>query len=343
MTNPITSARDPWALEDPPPPPWEPSATPQRDVSELPDGGALPGGLPLPSQSPSVVTAPRVTRAAGTAVTARLDAFLALATPTFHTKEGDVAVSMAFRMNSAFSWNAGEVGGNSGALVTAGRRAGLTEATVSLVTSGRASVAQAAVLAQALIDEGHLPPGGPGTANLAVRVRQMMFSFGVGVDCAGYVQQAFLAAHNVTRSAAGLRPPLLENLSGLDQRGYVRVSLADARTGDLFILQPQSSTSVGHTAIVRDAHPTTGAEFDRLKKTIGLSNEEAANGHWTTFVVDSSWGSGGVAQDGGVARRTWWHDTTSDKWISSGDGGSITFTPGPYHHSIDGIFRLKRN
>jgi cell wall-associated NlpC family hydrolase len=297
--------------------------------------------LPPPSQSPSVVTSPQATRAAGTAVTARLDAFLALATPTFHTTEGDVAVSIAFRMNSSVSWNAGEVSRNSGALVSAGRRAGLTEGTVSLVISGRASVAQAAVLAQALIDEGHLPPGGPGTSKLAVRVRQMMFSFGVGVDCAGYVQQAFLAAHDVKRSAVGLRPPLLENLSGLDQRGYVRVALSDVRTGDLFILQPPSPTSVGHTAIVRDAYPTTRPEFDRLQKAVGLSNAQAASGRWTTFVVDSSWGSGGVAQDGGVARRQWWHDTISDKWLSSGDRGSVTVSTGPYEHTIEGIFRLK--
>jgi hypothetical protein len=297
--------------------------------------------LPPPSQSPSVVTAPQVTRAAGNAFTARLDAFLALATPTFHTNEGDVAVSIAFRMTGADSWNTGEVSHNSGALVNAGRRAGLTEGTVSLVTSGRASVAQATVLAQALIDEGHLLPGGPGTSKLEVRVRQMMFSFGVGVDCAGYVQQAFLAAHAVTRSAVGLRPPLLENLSGLDQRGYVRVALSDVRTGDLFILRPPSPTSVGHTAIVRDAYPTTGAEFDKLQRTVGLSSAQAASGRWTTFVVDSSWGSGGIAQYGGVARRQWWHDTVSDKWLSSGDRGSITVSTKPYGHTIEGIFRLK--
>jgi hypothetical protein len=272
---------------------------------------------------------------------ARLDAFLSLATPTFHTKEGDVTVSIAFRMSGEYPGNGRRVSDNAGALVTAGRRIGLTEGTVSLVKSGRGSVEQVTRLAQALIDEGHLAPQGEGTLKLAGRVRQMMFQYGVGVDCAGYVQQAFLAAHGVARAAVGLRPPLLEDLSGLDRRGYVRVALADVRTGDVFVLFPPPGASVGHRAIVRDVHPTTSAEFDLLNKSVGVSNEQATGGHWTTFVVDSSWGSGGAAQDGGVARRTWWHDTVSNKWISSGDRGSVQVSVGPYDHTIDGIFRLK--
>src|SRR5580700_4978217 len=228
MTQPITS-RDPWTFDDVAAPPWLPlpGSLPTRDVSELPDAGSgLPSGLaPRPS---AVVAAPKQPAPTGPTVLAqRLDAFLKLATPTFHTSEGDVSVPIPFRMNSARSAELAQVDGRAATLAHAGHNAGLADDEISLVAAGRGTPAQVARVTQELLDEGLLP-GGP-KATLAQRVREMMFDYRAGLDCAGYAQQAFLAAHGLTRAAAGLRSPLLENLSGLAQRGYARVSLEDVR------------------------------------------------------------------------------------------------------------------
>jgi hypothetical protein len=345
MTQPI-APRDPWTFDDAAAPPWLPwpSSLPPRDVSELPDsGGGLPSGLaPDPS---AVVAAPEQPVPTGAAVMAqRLDAFLELATPTFHTSEGDISVPIPFRMNTLHGAELAHTDGRAATLVNAGHRAGMTDYAIGLVTAGRGTPAQVTSVTQELLDEGLLPSGPRGT--LAQRVRKMIFDYRAGLDCAGYVQQAFLAAHGVTRAAAGLRAPLVENLSGLGDRGYKRVPVEDVRTGDLFIFRPSAPTPndpnpVGHTTVVRDSHATPAAELDMLTQTIGLSPEVAANGRWTTILVDSSWGNSGVASLGGVSRRSLWHDTVSSQWIWTGDAGSIMSGRLPYRHVIDGIYRAK--
>jgi hypothetical protein len=344
MTQPITS-RDPWTFDDVEAPPWLPlpGSPPTRDVSELPDAGTgLPSGLaPGPS---AVVAAPKLPAPAGATVLAqRLDAFLRLATPLFHTSEGDVSVPIPFRMNSARSAERARIEGHAPALEKAARRAGMTNDALGILVSARGTPAQIARVTQELLDEGILPAG-PG--ELAGRVRTMMFTYGLGIDCAGYVQQAFLAAHAVTRAAAGLRAPLLEDLTGLAQRGYERVPIEEIRVGDLFIFRPPAPEPsyphpVGHTAVVSDSHATTASEFENLTATIGISSETAKSGRWTTVLLDSSWGNRGLALSGGVARRTFWHDAVSGKWIWTEDAGGIRSNRLPYHHEIDGIYRAK--
>jgi hypothetical protein len=343
MTQPITS-RSSLTFDETTAPPPSPVLPRARDVSELPDAtGALPGALTA-GPTPSVTANQVVTRAEAVVMAQRLDAFQALANPTFHTAEGDVTVAIPFRMNREYYGHGMVVAGNASALAAAGRRVGLTDEAVALVKAGRATPLQVALLAQGLIDEGRLPVGGQGTPGLAQRVRVMMFDHGVGLDCAGYVQQALLAARGVTRASVGLRPPLMENLGGLAQRGYARVSVEEARSGDLLILQAPAPSAndphpVGHTAIVRDARPTTGGERDWLTRAGQISGAAAANGRWTTIVVDSSWGSGGSAARGGVDRRTLWHETVSDQWVWTEDRSVVESGPLPYAHALDGIYR----
>jgi hypothetical protein len=343
MTQPVTS-RYPFTLDGPSAPPSAPNRPPTRDVSELPDaGGVLPGSLTA-RPTPLAGAAPTATRSADAVVAQRLDAFQALATPTFHTTEGDVAVAIPFRMNSEYYGHAAVVAGNAAALASAGRRVGLTDDVVALVKAGRATPFQVTRLTQELIDEGRLPAAAEGAPGLQQRVRMMMFDHGVGLDCAGYAQQALLAARGVTRANIGLRPPLMENLTGLTERGYARVSIREVRAGDLFILKaPAPSTNdprpVGHTAIVRDSHPTTGRELELLTGAAHISTEAATNGRWTTIVVDSSWGCGGSPARGGVDRRIFWHETVSDQWAWTEDARGISSGALPYGHALDGMYR----
>ena len=98
-----------------------------------------------------------------------------------------------------------------------------------------------------------------------MRVRQMMADHGVGLDCAGYVQQAFLATHQMTRAQAGLRPRLEdEDLSGLSWRGMRSVPIDRVRPGDLVIFRPPSARDFGHTAIVYEREQATDGELRRL-------------------------------------------------------------------------------
>jgi len=341
MTQPIAS-RDPWTLDDATAPPWSPDPPPLQEVSEPPDAeGGLPAGAAV-GPAPVLAAPPEATRE--TMLAQRLDAFMTLARPTFRTSDGDVSVAIPFHMNTPLYEQFALAVGHVATLAAAGRRVGMTDYAVALVTAGRGTPVQIASLTQELLDEGLLPADQ--TKALDQRVRTMMVDYGIGLDCAGYVQQALLAARGVTRAAAGLRAPLLEDLSGLAQRGYARVSLEEVRTGDLFIFRPPAPrpydpNPVGHTAIVRDSHATTATELAWLTQTIGISPEAAANGGWTTFRFDSSWGSSGVATAGGVARRTLWHDAVNGTWIWTMDAGRIQSGRLAYGHEIDGIYRAK--
>src|SRR5271166_5896983 len=106
MTQPISSGRDPWPVDfdGPPPPPQLPVERLTSDLSALPDPGAgSPGqGLVRLTPRPSVGIDPPSRDV--TAVGARLDAFLARATPTFRTPEGWVAVPIGFWINNS-SWS----------------------------------------------------------------------------------------------------------------------------------------------------------------------------------------------------------------------------------------------
>src|SRR5208282_4927677 len=100
MTQPITS-RDPWTFHGPAPlrspaSPAPPPPPPRHDVSDLPDAGGAWLGRLTASPAPPIDPHRDATRAL--AVAQRLDAFRALATPTFHTREGDVAVPIPFHM-----------------------------------------------------------------------------------------------------------------------------------------------------------------------------------------------------------------------------------------------------
>lgn len=218
---------------------------------------------------------------------------------------------------------------------------------------GRAKPSQIAAITQALIDAGELSAvssDNPGLADNEL-VRKLQGKFKVGIDCAGYVQLAFVYAflgHDndtpTVRRKLGLHERRgYERLSDLPVRHFEKVAVTDARTGDLFVLKPRAGDAdrAWHTVIVVD---------HTVDKSIH------------TFLVDASWGTdlyGEIA--GGVARRQLVHDTDTGKWwdispvyvpldrapcgIRSVKKGEKTCENaiGPYAgHTIKGVYRGKQ-
>jgi hypothetical protein len=362
MTQPISAYRPDRSRDvpdsGPPTPPATRVAVPQPSIPELPDTDAA---FVANAVKAATSNAPHLLLAMGvkgadveyttrdTPIQQRLDAFKASATPTFHTKDGDVNVPIPFRMtvppsvlesadprNQTFVAREHVVEANSTDLGVIARGAGLTQGQVEALKLGRSTPETIRRVSQALIDAGKLPPGT--SADAAPRVRTMMSDYGIGIDCAGYVQQAFLASRGTTRAQTGLKPIDAEDLSGLSRKGFARVASTDIRAGDLFILGRPKSGEAGHTVIVRDSRMATPEEAQALKAcATGWGNPDPST--IRRLEVDSSWGSSGDAQKGGVQRHFWWHDEASDRWMSESTGAWETGKTPYRDHPIDGIYR----
>jgi hypothetical protein len=215
---------------------------------------------------------------------------------------------------------------------------GMPDSEVTLVKQGRGTPGEVQRLAQGLLDSGRLPPA---TANstLSGRVRQMMFDHGIGMDCAGYVHQAAVAAH--PNAEVGWRAAVNEDLSGLSTRGMVRVPIGAAQAGDIIVLGAPAGT-YGHTVVVYDARaatPTDRTWLSALARDEGGIAPFAASPFLRVFEVDSSWGCEGQASKGGVQRVTWVEDQTTGRWLSMNSAQEYAVTNTPYGHSVGGVYR----
>jgi len=300
----------------------------------------------------------------------RLDEFLERATPRFTAEGKDVAVRIPFRMtmdagavndprNAGNAWVIQErtVQANERELTDAANAAKLSADDINRLHEGRATPEQIRAVTQALIDGGHLPPSSPHAPDLPMRIRQMMYDHGIGLDCAGFVQQDHLASRGLTRRDTGLDPNIgLENLANLQGKGFARVPVGDARSGDLFILDPPGRGEVGHTMMVYDHRDATAEELAELRKQPGF-----ASGRVTAYVLDSSYGSETHFDVGGVMRQIWWRDEETKTWARKTedidpDGRKIddrfevwaaegkppaerVYGPDGHRHSIDGVYR----
>jgi hypothetical protein len=275
-------------------------------------------------------------------------------TPTYHTPEGDVAVAAPFGMAGYYVDQRPVVETNARASATAERRAGLSPRVVNDIQNARGGPDDIRRVTQALIDTGRLSANS--TQPLSQRVRQMMFDHGVGIDCAGYVERAYLYASGMTRTTAGFAALANEDLGHLRALGFTRVpNVAQLRPGDIVSLGPPAPHEVGHRVIVYDQHEATSSEIQALltapqsngvpeflfKKPVGPSLQ----GTVYVVTVDSSWGCGGDPQHGGVERRTWWYNAVSKQWAAAEPSGprpeDVQFVSRdlPYGHPILGFFR----
>ncbi|RYE86835.1 MAG: hypothetical protein EOO75_15250 [Myxococcales bacterium] len=188
------------------------------------------------------------------------------------------------------------------------------------VMAGRGTPADVGRVTQALIDAGKLPAADTAHPTLESRIRQMMWDHGVGIDCAGYVQQTLAAAHGKTPAQLGLKDPLNEDLGALDHNpNFQRRHVLDAAVGDVITLKDVSPSEPGHTVLVAEHLERTGAEMVTYFKPGDPRAEPFLRSRaLTVLVVDSSWGAGehGKAEGAGVNRQTWIHDRETGQWAA---------------------------
>jgi hypothetical protein len=244
-----------------------------------------------------------------------LDAFIAILNAPYRTPEGLAWPGAPFRMVQKNEkpdlpepdW---------GVLKAATDRVPLTDAQASDLKIGRGSPEAIHAVTQALIDAGKLPP--PSAGSLEGRIRMMMFRYRIGLDCAGYVQLAYLRVMHLDRAAAHFKSAPFEDLSTLGTRGYTRIAdIGSLRAGDIFSLGPPpgaESGEPGHRAIVYDQRLATDDEVSDLRKFGSEGVDLAAGGPIRILRVDSSWGSGGNPLVGGVRRETWIYNESKGTW-----------------------------
>jgi hypothetical protein len=219
--------------------------------------------------------------------------------------------------------------------------------TVATIKAGRATPEQIRVLTQALLNHDKLPPATKDEPSEA-RVRRMMCAYGIGFDCAGYTQQALLAAHGITRAQAGLNPSIMnEDLTRLSSAHFSAVAdAADARAGDVIVLGAKEPGEVGHRLLVFDRHDATPEE---LQQYCAFGDGAALDEkHVTVLSVDSSYGSSGRPEQGGVQRQTWLYDgknwgTVIPPNVAAGRAYAqrvaVQDTPYDKNHRMLGIYR----
>jgi hypothetical protein len=238
---------------------------------------------------------------------------------------------------------------------------------IHMVAFGRGTPAQIKMVTQALIDKGGVAlekktwqdkgqtefeatyPNTPWPLTDADAVKLLQRELGVGVDCAGYVQQEFLSVHGGSRADYGFQSIGNEDLSGLKTNKHFRqVGATNAEVGDLMILDPPAKNDVGHTVMIQDRHVMAKGEEAKYP---GMDKFAKAGDKVHVFVVEGSFGAGpsGDPSRGGVQRRTFFFNETTGKWADmrrdwtkkSPFTVNISSTNGPYDHPLNGVYRAK--
>jgi hypothetical protein len=226
---------------------------------------------------------------------------------------------------------------------------------LGVVSVGKGSPEQVRRVVQALIDSPvwskFAPPSAdPSTdpklreRDLFISIRHLMWDFGIGMDCSGYVHHAFLAtrgADTPTKAARyGLGDPTSSALQAPPASAFEKRSPVEARPGDVMVLTNDKYDGTGHKVLV---YSHTVAPDGELRRAAAKALGSAPSARIHLFEVDSSWGAGHDAEAGGVARRTWAFDESSGRWATVYSEASQPFaeasqSSGPYDHELLGIF-----
>lgn len=270
-------------------------------------------------------------------VEARLDRFFESAEGPYREPGGSLEmVPFQFRMNGGANDGLARKNGLELATVCARARIPLGGLQV-----GRAPVEVVVRATQALIDAGKLPAGS--AADFGDRVRAMQWSYGIGLDCVGYAEQAFATAHGLSRehvfgkADGGLFP---------SSASVRKVGIAEARAGDLISLGAPKGERWGHNVICR-SH-VVAASGEAVRARFPALPAVGFEGPIHVYEVDAAWGAGpDGASYGGLHRQTWLFDETSARWgwvehASTAVGTSVdrfVSTPEPYGHPIAAVYR----
>jgi hypothetical protein len=123
----------------------------------------------------------------------------------------------------------------------------------------------------------------------------------------------------MSRSAAKLNPNILnEDLSNLQSKGFTRIDdPLSAAPGDLVVFDPPNRRDYGHRAIVYSRREVNEAEKqDLLGRPDPCLTDFFAIGSASVLELDSSWGSGGDPQKGGIQRRKFFYNPLAKlNWV----------------------------
>lgn len=211
--------------------------------------------------------------------------------------------------------------------------------TIHMAAYGRATPAQVATITQALINAGHLStlatlPATTGFTPVQL-IRFLQAVVGIGIDCAGYVQLAFIYAFTgVNGDPASVRKQLglharrgSERLYNLPSSHFTKVDILNARTGDLLVLKPKAGSP------------------DNSIHTVIIENH-FVNGDDHSFIVHASWGTDLYGEEaGGIGVRTFFYNASTGMWSDKHPlSGTKVYenSIGPYNkHPIKGVYRSK--
>lgn len=314
------------------------AATPATPSSARADAAPRPPPPPTPARAGALDPAFLANVASSTA-RAKLDAFRDRCAGPFLVDGQEVRARPMFRMNTGY--NQASANAHAGELRAIGARARLAAGDVALARIGRASPEQLVRVTQALIDAGKLPPP-PGATE--TRIRRMQWTWGIGMDCAGYTAHAAIAVHG--RAAAALRNDMTDPFSAMahGRLPFRKVAVDDVRPGDVIHLDAATRGDVGHIVIVADRHLATDGE----RGALAASSPEAAAfvaaaGPLHVLAVDSSWGAGDGEDYGGYRRDTWLYDEGTKQWASfDRETHALVASPtGPCGERFAGAFRPK--
>jgi hypothetical protein len=210
---------------------------------------------------------------------------------------------------------------------------------IGYVVAGKGTPDQIKRVTQALIDS----PAFAQYARSEAGVRQLMWDYGIGADCSGYVHNAFVATRGPSAARRlGLGDPLTSGLQAPPAATFRKVGPETARAGDVMLLV-HGDDGTGHKVMVFARHEVPpGTELHtRIAKELGSRGEAKLH----LLEVDSSWGAGGDPQNGGVKREVFAYDERSGKWgtlVKDSRGQWRAFASsksGPYDHDLQGIYR----
>jgi hypothetical protein len=224
-----------------------------------------------------------------------------------------------------------------------GLHAGLTDGQIGALKVGQGSNASLVKMTQALIDAGKMPAA---PSEVAARIKTMQWSYGIGMDCAGYSKEALRAAHGRDLGFYGAGIESFRDLDGKRSATFAKVGIAQARPGDLVTLDPSPGGTYGHNVVVYDSKIADATQRAAMGATYGASMTAflSSPGPHRVLQVDSSWGAGTHGDlVGGYRRDTWIYDESTKHWGSFTPGTTppelVVSKYGPADDRFHGVYR----